>query len=185
MTDIRFDDFDALTFDCYGTLIDWETGLLAAAQPVFAAHGVALGDEELLEAFGHHEARLEAGEYRTYREVLAESLRGMAGEHGVTPTDEQLAGFSESVADWPAFADSAAALARLAGRFRLGVITNCDDDLFARSNERLGVRSIGSSPPSRRAATSPACGRSSSPSRRSTSRARASCTSPRACSTTM
>jgi 2-haloacid dehalogenase len=139
MTEIRFEDFDALTFDCYGTLIDWETGLLAAAQPVFAAHGVALGDEDVLEAFGRHEARLEAGEYRTYREVLAESLRGMAAEHGVTPTDEQLAAFSESVADWPAFADSPAALARLAGRFRLGVVTNCDDDLFARSNERLGV----------------------------------------------
>jgi 2-haloacid dehalogenase len=57
----------------------------------------------------------------------------------VTPTDDQIAGFSESVADWPAFADSPAALARLAGRFRLGVITNCDDDLFARSNDRLGV----------------------------------------------
>jgi 2-haloacid dehalogenase len=139
MTDIRFEDFDALTFDCYGTLIDWETGILAAAQPVLAAHGVALGDEDLLEAFGRHEARLEAGEYRTYREVLAESLRGVAAEHGVKPTDEQLAAFSESVADWPAFADSPAALSRLAGRFGLGVITNCDDDLFARSNERLGV----------------------------------------------
>ena len=139
MTDIRFEHFDALTFDCYGTLIDWETGLLTAAQPVLGAHGVALGDEELLEAFGRHEARLEAGDYRTYREVLAESLRGVAAEQGVTPTDEQLAAFSESVADWPAFADSPAALARLAGRFRLGVITNCDDDLFARSNERLGV----------------------------------------------
>jgi 2-haloacid dehalogenase len=140
MTAVRFDDYDALTFDCYGTLIDWESGIVAAAGRVLRAHGVAVGEEQLLEAFGRHEAQLEAGEYRSYREVLAGSLRGLAAEHGVTPSGAELAAFSESVADWPAFADSSAALARLAGRFRLGVITNCDDDLFARSNERLGVR---------------------------------------------
>jgi 2-haloacid dehalogenase len=139
MTEVRFDDFDALTFDCYGTLIDWETGIAAALQPVLQAHGVSVGDEALLEAFARHEAQLEAGEYRTYREVLAGSLRGVAAEHGVTPRDDEVAAFSESVADWPAFPDSPAALRRLAERFRLGVITNCDDDLFARSNERLGV----------------------------------------------
>jgi 2-haloacid dehalogenase len=140
MTGVRFDDYDALTFDCYGTLIDWESGIVAAVAPVLRAHGVALGEEELLQAFARHEARLEAGEYRTYREVLGGSLRGLAAEHGVTPTDAEVAAFAESVPDWPAFPDSAGALARLAGRFRLGVITNCDDDLFARSNEPLGVR---------------------------------------------
>jgi 2-haloacid dehalogenase len=140
MTGVRFEDYDALTFDCYGTLIDWESGIVAAAAPVLRAHGVTLGEEELLAAFGRHEARLESGEYRTYREVLAGSLRGLAAEQGVTPTDAEVAAFSESVGDWPAFADSAGALARLSERFRLGVITNCDDDLFARSNERLGVR---------------------------------------------
>jgi 2-haloacid dehalogenase len=139
MTEIRFEDFDALTFDCYGTLIDWETGLLAALRPVLDAHGVDVDDEAALEAFGRHEAEHEGGEYLGYREVLAGSLRGLAAEHGVTPTDEELARFAESVGDWPAFPDSPDALRRLARRFRLGVITNCDDDLFARSNERLGV----------------------------------------------
>ena len=79
------------------------------------------------------------GEYLRYREVLARALRGVCGTYGIEPTDHEAARFSESVGDWPAFEDAGPALARLAQRFRLGVITNCDDDLFARSNERLGV----------------------------------------------
>jgi 2-haloacid dehalogenase len=131
--------FDALTFDCYGTLIDWESGLLAALRPVLAAHGVEHGDERLLEAYGRREAELELGPYRPYREVLAGALRGLAADLGFTPTEGELDAFSQSVRDWPAFADSPAALARLQQRFRLGVITNCDDDLFHASNQRLGV----------------------------------------------
>ena len=131
-----FSDFDALTFDCYGTLIDWETGLLAALRPVVDD---ACDDEALLERFARHEARLESGPYLRYAEVLAGCLRALADELEFAPTDAQVAAFSRSVVDWPAFPDSAEALARLKSRFRLGVITNCDDDLFAASNRRLGV----------------------------------------------
>jgi 2-haloacid dehalogenase len=139
MSTIDFTAFDALTFDCYGTLIDWETGILSALRPVLRAHGVERGGDELLEAFGRHEARLEAGPYLTYREVLAGSLRGMGEDLGFTPSADELAAFGRSVSEWPAFDDSVEALRRLKSRFRLGVITNCDDDLFADSNERLGV----------------------------------------------
>jgi 2-haloacid dehalogenase len=141
MSDIGFDfgRFDALTFDTYGTLIDWETGLLAALRVVLHAHGLDAGDDELLERYAGHEARLEAGPYLLYRDVLVASLRSVCADLGITPTDGELATFGGSVAGWPAFADSPAALARLKGRFRLGVITNCDDDLFAASNARLGV----------------------------------------------
>ncbi len=83
--------------------------------------------------------RPEAGPYQRYRDVLAAGLRGVAGELGFDPTEGELEMFGGSVVDWPAFPDSAAALARLKTRFRLGVLTNCDDDLFAASNERLGV----------------------------------------------
>ena len=139
MTDLRFDEFDALTFDCYGTLIDWEAGIAAGLRTVLEAHGVTASDDELLEAYAAHEAELEGGDYLPYREILGRSLRGVAADHGVTPTDAEVAGFSDSVGAWPEFADSPAALRELKRRFRLGVITNCDDDLFARSNERLGV----------------------------------------------
>ena len=131
--------FEALTFDCYGTLIDWEAGLAAAFRPILAAHGIAKDDDDVLTRFASYEAAAEAGPYQTYRQVLAAGLRGVAGELGFEPSDEESVAFSGSVVDWPAFPDSAAALARLRSRFRLGVITNCDDDLFAASNERLGI----------------------------------------------
>lgn len=138
MAELDLDAFDALTFDCYGTLIDWERGILDALRPVLAAHAVA-SDEDVLERYGRHEAELEAGPYLSYRDVLAGALRGLCAELDVEPTPEQVAAFSTSVGAWPAFPDSSSALRRLAGRFGLGVITNCDDDLFARSRERLGV----------------------------------------------
>ena len=139
MTDLDYDRFDALTFDCYGTLIDWETGILSALRRVLAPHGVDGSDDELLEAYAAIEAPAEAGSYRTYREILAAGIRGIAAGFGVEPHTSEVAAFADSVGDWPAFPDSADALARLHRRFRLGVITNCDDDLFARSATRLGI----------------------------------------------
>ena len=131
--------FEALTFDCYGTLIDWEAGLTGAFAPVLRAHGVEADGEDILARYARYEAAAEAGPYLRYRDVLATGLRGVAGELGFEPSAAEVAAFSGSVVDWPAFPDSTAALERLKGRFRLGVLTNCDDDLFAASNERLGV----------------------------------------------
>jgi 2-haloacid dehalogenase len=131
------DGVDALTFDCYGTLIDWETGLSTAFRPILAAHGIPDSGDDVLERYARHEAAAEAGPYRRYREVLATGLRGVAEELGFTPSPDEVATFSGSVVDWPAFPDSSAALERLHRRFRLGVITNCDDDLFAASAQRL------------------------------------------------
>lgn len=139
MTTLDYSAFDALTFDCYGTLIDWETGILAALRPTLAAHGVTPPEDELLEAFGRAEATAEAGLYRPYREVLANCLREIGQGYGIEPGDDAARTFGSSVAEWPVFPDSAAALHRLRTRFRLGVITNCDTDLFAASNARLGV----------------------------------------------
>jgi 2-haloacid dehalogenase len=139
MTTINFDDFDVLTFDTYGTLIDWEGGLLAALRAPLAAHGVQASDDSVLEAFGRHEAEIEAGPYRRYRDVLGGVLTAMLEHFGEVPTADEIEAFGGSVADWPAFPDSAAALARLHTRFKLGVITNCDDDLFAASERKLGL----------------------------------------------
>jgi 2-haloacid dehalogenase len=139
VTSLDLGAFAALSFDCYGTLIDWEAGLLAALRPVLAAHGAQAGDERLLELYARHEAELESGDYLSYREVLAGALRGVAAELGFEPSEAEAAAFAGSVGDWPAFPDSADALARLHERYRLAVITNCDEALFARSTERLGV----------------------------------------------
>jgi 2-haloacid dehalogenase len=132
------DRVEALSFDCYGTLIDWERGLLEAAHALLAAHGASPPDEDILASFARHEARLEAGPYLRYRDLLAGVAASIAAEHDVSPGAEELAAFGGSVVDWPAFPDSADALARLGRRFRLAVVTNCDDDLFAASARRLG-----------------------------------------------
>jgi 2-haloacid dehalogenase len=139
MPPIDFTDVEALTFDCYGTLIDWEAGLSAAFRSVLDAHGLAPDPEDVLARYARHEAAGEGGPYQTYAEILADGLRGVAAELGFDPTDEEVARFSRSVEDWPAFPDSTEALRRLKRRFRLGVLTNCDDDLFAASARRLGV----------------------------------------------
>jgi 2-haloacid dehalogenase len=136
---LDFGRFEALTFDCYGTLIDWETGLIEAFRAAMRGHGLEPDGEDVLVRYAGYEAAAEAGPYQRYRDVLAAGLRGVAGELGFEPTAEETAAFSESVVDWPAFPDSGGALARLQSRFRLGVITNCDDDLFAASSERLGA----------------------------------------------
>ena len=139
MAALDFDRFDVLTFDCYGTLIDWEAGILAALRPPLKAHGITASDQDALEAFARHEAELEAGPYRPYRDVLGGVLGAMVGHFGAEATAAERGAFGASVADWPAFPDSQAALARLHDRFKLGVITNCDDDLFAASQRRLGI----------------------------------------------
>ena len=131
--------FDVLSFDCYGTLIDWEAGLLAALRPVLDAHGVSATDDELLETYARHEAELEAGEYMRYRELLGRALQGVGSDLGFEPTGAEVEAIGTSVGDWPAFPDSAEALARLHERYKLAPITNCDDDLFALSAQRLGV----------------------------------------------
>src|SRR6185436_6346905 len=139
MAELDFDRFDVLTFDCYGTLIDWEAGILAALRAPFAAHGIEVPDEDVFGAFARHEAEIEGGPYLGYREVLGDVLGAMVGHFGGEASPDERAAFGGSVADWPAFPDSAAALAALHERFRLGVITNCDDDLFAASQAKLGV----------------------------------------------
>jgi 2-haloacid dehalogenase len=136
---MAFDEFDALTFDCYGTLIDWEAGIAAALGGMLSRHAISPDVEELLQRYAGHEAAIEAGPYRRYREILAEAARRVGRDYGVEPSPGEVEAFAASVGEWPAFPDSAAALAGLAGRYRLGVITNCDEDLFAMSNRRLGV----------------------------------------------
>jgi 2-haloacid dehalogenase len=131
--------FDAITFDCYGTLVDWEQGILNALQPVLAPRGLDVAPDRLLELYAEQEAALEAGDYLPYREILAQALHGLCGGLGVSPSDEEASAFARAIGDWPAFLDTAAALRQLQARFRLGVITNCDRDLFALSNRRLGV----------------------------------------------
>jgi 2-haloacid dehalogenase len=128
-----------LTFDCYGTLIDWETGIAAAVRPVLRAHGLAVSDDRLLELYAEIEAAAEAGPYRAYAEVLAAAMRGLGQRLGFAPTPAEVVHLANSVGAWPAFPDTPAALAALRRRFKLAIISNVDDVLFAATARRLGV----------------------------------------------
>lgn len=130
---------DTLTFDCYGTLIDWERGIADALGPILARHGRPLDEEALLERYALIESALEAGPYLPYREILRRALDEFGRVLGFDPSSEERDAFGGSVAEWPAFPDSADALARLKTRYRLVILSNVDDDLFAHSARRLGV----------------------------------------------
>jgi 2-haloalkanoic acid dehalogenase type II len=133
-------DFDALSFDCYGTLIDWEAGIAAVLRPWADAHGLRMSDEQLLTAYSTHEAQAETDHPTDrYPRILARAMRGLGAELGVPVSDDEAESLEVSVPDWPAFPDSAQALQRLSRRYALIILSNVDRAGFARSNERLGV----------------------------------------------
>jgi 2-haloalkanoic acid dehalogenase type II len=134
-------DFSILTFDCYGTLIDWEQGILAELRPWAARHGITAGDDELLEAFGAAEAACEhATPARLYPQILEDVMRQLARRWSVAVSDEEAADFGSSVGRWPAFPDSPGALNYLSAHYKLVIISNVDHQSFAKSQEKLGVR---------------------------------------------
>ncbi|MDN3564425.1 haloacid dehalogenase type II [Paeniroseomonas aquatica] len=137
---MRLTDFKVLTFDCYGTLIDWESGIFAALQPLLARLPAPPGRDAALEAFGAHESRQQAATPgMVYSELLAVVHGRLATLWGAAPDPAADAAFGASVPDWPAFPDSAEALAYLKQHFRLVILSNVDRTGFAASNRRLGV----------------------------------------------
>jgi 2-haloacid dehalogenase len=135
-----FDRFEAMSFDCYGTLIDWETGIANALRPWATRNGLALDDEALLAAFGRHETHVEDEmPGALYPIVLGETLRRVGADLGADVTAADAESFGGSVKDWPAFPDTADALQRLASRFKLIILSNIDRASFASSQPRLGV----------------------------------------------
>jgi 2-haloacid dehalogenase len=139
MTMLDFNRFEILTFDCYGTLIDWETGILAALHKVLSAHGRNVEDSSLLALYGDFEARAEQGPFRPYREVLQSVVRQFGNEFEFTPTDAETRSLPESLASWRPWPDTVSALRQLKTRYRLAILSNVDDDLFAATRPQLEV----------------------------------------------
>ncbi|MFB7860278.1 haloacid dehalogenase type II [Rhodococcus qingshengii] len=133
-------DYDALSFDCYGTLIDWEAGIAAVLSPWAKEHGLALTDEELLLAYAANEAQAERDTPDAlYSSILADAFRRTGARLGKDVTDAWADQLGTSVPDWPAFPDSAEALASLAKDYKLIILSNVHREGFAGSNARLGV----------------------------------------------
>ncbi|GAC1454439.1 MAG: haloacid dehalogenase type II [Steroidobacteraceae bacterium] len=137
---IKLTDFRALTFDCYGTLIDWETGILAALEPLLNAGELTLGRDAVLAEFARQEAAQQAATPgMLYRDLLAQVHRRLAREWQVRVPDALHLAFGASVPRWPVFADTPAALQYLGRHYKLVILSNVDRDSFAGSNLQLGV----------------------------------------------
>lgn len=137
---MRWRDFEALTFDCYGTLIDWESGMLASLREWARRHRLDAPDHALLERFGELEHVVERENPATrYSEILFRVHGRLAESFGVPADEADARRFAASIRDWPPFPDSPAALQRLKRRFQLIVVSNVDRESFAHSNRRLGV----------------------------------------------
>jgi 2-haloacid dehalogenase len=136
---LDFNRFEILTFDCYGTLINWEAGLLPALHRILVSHGKKIDDAALLKLYGDFEQLAEQGEFHPYRQVLESVVRRFGANLGFTPTAEQAASLPDSLPMWKPWPDTVAALRRLKSRFRLAIISNVDDDLFAQTRPQLEV----------------------------------------------
>ena len=132
-----FESIRLITFDCYGTLIDWESGMLAALRPLFSRDGHSIADLQILELYGEIEADLESGSYLPYRQILSRAAREIGRRLGLEVSAEEGRAFAESLTRWKPFSDTVPALQSLAKRFRLGIISNVDDDLFAETRKKL------------------------------------------------
>ena len=137
---MRLTDFKVLTFDCYGTLIDWETGIINGLKPLTRKAGEGLTRDRILEAHARHEsAQQRYTPAMRYSELLAVVYKRLAEEWGVAPTWAQCLAYGRSVKNWPAFGDTAAALRYLKKHYQLVILSNVDNASFASSARKLKV----------------------------------------------
>jgi len=137
---MRLGDFKVLTFDCYGTLIDWESGIIEALKPLCTRLHKPPARDAILTAHARHEsAQQEQTPSMRYRDLLAIVHKRLAEEWGVPVPWEECVAYGRSIGDWPAFADSAPALAYLKKFYKLVILSNVDNESFALSNKRLAV----------------------------------------------
>jgi len=136
---LDFNRFELLTFDCYGTLIDWETGILSALHRILSAHGKKIDNAALLRLYGDFEQASEQGAFRPYREVLESVVHLFGKEFGFAPTPAEMRSLLDSLPAWRPWPDTVAALRQLKTRFRLSIVSNVDDDLFAGTRPQLGI----------------------------------------------
>ena len=134
-----FSRFTTISIDCYGTLIDWESGILPVLRAVLANHGQRLPDAAILELYGEFEAEAESGPYQSYRAVLQSVVRTLADRLRFAASAAEIRSLHESVAAWQPFPDTVPALRALQKRYQLVVISNIDNDLFAETRKHLDV----------------------------------------------
>ena len=137
---LDFNSFEWISFDCYGTLVDWETGISDTVARVFARHGVRKTKNEILAMFSDSEPKVQSsGEFLEYRRVLRDVMELMAWEAGIRLPRAESGCLADSLPDWPVFPDAADALKAMQAKYKLAIISNVDDDLFAGTATSLGI----------------------------------------------
>ena len=136
---LDFSSYKVLTFDCYGTLVDWESGLATALGALLSQRGIDLDREGLLALHAEFEPAAQVGPFKPYREVLATVVDRFAERFGFAASASERQSLAESIGDWPVFPDTQETLKQLAESYPLAILSNIDDDLFALSAAKLGV----------------------------------------------
>lgn len=137
---LDFEQFEWISFDCYGTLVDWETGICDAAARVFARHGVRRTRAEILAMFSDAEPKVQSsGEFLEYRTVLRDVMEIMAWEASIRLPRVEADSLPDSLPNWPVFPDAASALTMMQQRYKLAIISNVDDDLFEGTAKAIGI----------------------------------------------
>jgi 2-haloacid dehalogenase len=132
--------FEYVSFDCYGTLIDWESGILGYLRPLLHSKNRDATDAEILSLYSEFEPSQQKQPYRSYREILAAVVHDFARQFDFQVSNEEANGLADSICDWKPFPDTVPALSRLKTRFKLAVLSNIDDDLFVLTGPKLGVQ---------------------------------------------
>lgn len=138
---LDFSQFEVLSFDCYGTLIDWEGGILPVLKNLLETHNINQSDKQILELFAEFESELEkdTNGYLKYREVLRQVVKKISERFSFDVTESELNSLPGSLKNWQPFPDTVEALKALKKRFRLAIISNTDDELFADTAKHLQV----------------------------------------------
>ncbi|HEY9832532.1 MAG TPA: HAD family hydrolase, partial [Stenomitos sp.] len=135
----NFQQFEILSFDCYGTLINWESGILSALKTILSNHNINLSDREILELFAQKESIQESGDYLKYRDILKNVVYDFGKTLNFTPTESEAKALAESIQSWEPFPDTVEALKALKKRYKLTILSNIDDELFAHTAQKLDV----------------------------------------------
>ncbi|RLA92381.1 MAG: haloacid dehalogenase type II [Deltaproteobacteria bacterium] len=137
---LDFNKYEVFSFDCYGTLIDWEKGIIEALRPVLVLHNINLNDDEILMLYAQIEPKVEEGKFIKYKEVLRRVMQEFSKRLGFRLSPVQLDCLVNSLKNWKPFPDTVDALQALKKSFKLAIISNVDDDLFALSAKHLKVK---------------------------------------------
>ena len=138
---LKFNQFKVLTFDCYGTLIDWESSILSTLRPILSRYRRDIDDTQIIELFNEFERKIQSGnEYVNYKEVLKRVIQQFGNKFEFNPSSSELNCLIDSLWNWRAFPDTIPSIKKLKEKYKIGIISNIDDDLFALTEKQLQVK---------------------------------------------